>query len=430
MYLCLISYALLLFNAAAFAQNHSTTRPEPNERYQSLETLAQGLYYLETLYVDPKKVKQGELVENALNGIVKKLDPHTSLMPSQAFEQLTIDTKGKFGGVGIMISHERGKLIVINPIEDTPAERAGIKAGDEIVIIDGKKVSKMKREVAAEAMRGPPNSTIVLQVKRSGQSKLIEFTLKREVIKIKSVQSNNLGHDILYSRIASFQDETTTEMLKSLQKYNKKHKEIKGLILDLRNNPGGLLEQAVQISDLFIDSGVIVSTVGRNNDDVEREFAHKRGSWTSFPIIVLINAGSASASEIVAGALQDHKRALVMGQTSFGKGSVQTLVSLPNKAGLKITVARYYTPNDRSIQAKGIKPDVIVYSSKMTMQSSKKKKEADLKRHIIGTDLSNLAKSSGLLTQTKNWPQFQRNDNQLITAYTYLRGWSLFRNIQ
>ena len=430
MYLCLISYTLLVFNTAAFAQNHSTTRPEPNERYQSLETLAQGLYYLETLYVDPKKVKQGDLVENALNGIVKKLDPHTSLMPSQAFEQLTIDTKGKFGGVGIMISHERGKLIVINPIEDTPAERAGIKAGDEIVTIDGKKVSKMKREVAAEAMRGPPNSSIVLQVKRSGQSKLIEFTLKREVIKIKSVQSNNLGHDILYSRIASFQDETTTEMLKSLQKYKKKHKEIKGLILDLRNNPGGLLEQAVQISDLFIESGVIVSTVGRNNDDVEREFAHKRGSWTSFPIIVLINAGSASASEIVAGALQDHKRALVMGQTSFGKGSVQTLVSLPNKAGLKITVARYYTPNDRSIQAKGIKPDVIVYSSKMTIPSAKKKKEADLKRHIIGTDLSNLAKSSGLLTQTKNWPQFQRNDNQLITAYTYLRGWSLFRNIQ
>jgi carboxyl-terminal processing protease len=393
-----------------------------DKRYQSLETLAKGLFYLETLYVDKDRVTQDKLVADALHGVVSNLDPHTVLMPSKQFEQLTIDTQGKFGGVGIIVTTKNNKLIVVSPIEDTPAFRAGIKPGDEIIAIDGVTVSSMDDSTASEKMRGDPDSKIVLTIKREGSAKPLDFTLIREIIKVQSVRGQMLSDNIFYARITSFQDNTTEELKAAIKKHEKS---IKGLVLDLRDNPGGLLDQAVQVSDLFIESGIIVSTVGRDHNNVEREFAHKRGTYANFPIIVLINGGSASASEIVAGALQDHQRAFIIGTPSFGKGSVQTLVSLPDQSGLKITVARYYTPKDRSIQAKGIKPDVYVERT-LVRSNRSERKEKDLKGHIESHDLSDIAKTSGILAAVEKWPASYKDDNQLITAYTYLRGWNLF----
>lgn len=413
---------------------------QDNDKYRALEALAKGIFYLQTLYVDPSKVDHDHMVMDALGGIVAKLDPHTMVMPKEAFEQITSDTQGKFGGVGIIVSTERGKLTVISPILDTPAYNAGILSGDEIVAIDDLPIAKISPTEATQKMRGKPDSKIKLTIKRKNTDTPMNFTLVREIIKVPSVKSAELGNGVMYSRITSFQDNTFSELQRDLEKHSKKAK-IKGLILDLRDNPGGLLEQAVRVSDLFIESGVIVSTVGRDRKNIEREFAHKRGTLTGFPMIVLINGGSASASEIVAGALQDHQRALIMGETSFGKGSVQTLVSLPNRAGLKVTVARYYTPNDRSIQAKGIYPDIFLAANEERVgmgddqQRAERKgkgnngrqtrKEADLKRHIEGEDLSALGKKSGLLASIKKWPAAEQKDKQLVAAFTYIRGLSV-----
>jgi len=412
-------------------EDEQISTPEIEDRYRSLETFARGMFYLESLYVDPKMVEQDKMVTAALKGMVDQLDPHTMLMPKRAFKQLTIDTQGKFGGVGIIVSQERGKLIVVSPIEGTPASKAGIESGDEIIAIDKFELSKIKNSDAVDKMRGAPGSTIVLRIKREGVKEELTFKLRREIIKVQSVRNRMLSQGIVYLRISSFQENTATELRQALKKHEK---EAKGIILDLRDNPGGLLDQAVQVSDLFIESGVIVSTVGRDPKRVEREFAHKRDTYAKLPIIVVVNDGSASASEIVAGALQDHERALILGTTTFGKGSVQTLVSLPDGSGLKLTVARYYTPKDRSIQAKGILPDVRVPfqeiddNIKPTKTGKKKStKEADLKGHIESHDLSDLAKKKGLLVDIKAWPKMYRKDNQLVTAYTYLKGFSLFQ---
>ncbi len=395
----------------------------PDNRYRSLETLARGLYYLENLYVDPAKVKTDDMVYYALKGVVGTLDPHTMVMPRKAFDQLTSDTQGKFGGVGIIVSTERGKMIVVSPIEDTPAFRAGIKSGDEITAIDDTPIDQIKSGDASELMRGKPDSKIKLTVKRKGEEKPLSFVLIREIIKVKSVRSADLGNGIFYSRISSFQDNTADELKDVIERFIK---EGKGMVFDLRDNPGGLLDQAVKVADLFIESGVIVSTVGRSPKDIEREFAHKRGTYSDLPIVILINGGSASASEIVAGALQDHERALVMGTTSFGKGSVQTLVSLPDHSGLKITVARYYTPKDRSIQAKGITPDVVVSAQQVEVKNENSRKESDLKGHIESGDLSDLAKSSGIQTEIEKWPDIQKDDYQLVSAYSFLRSVRFF----
>lgn len=418
--------ALVLSGSTALMAAEGKKAPSEEEsehRYRSLETLARGLYYLENLYVDPAKVSPDEMAYQALKGIVGTLDPHTIVMPRKAFDQLTSDTQGKFGGVGIIVSNEKGKMIVVSPIEDTPASRAGIQAGDEIIAIDDIKIEKIKDSDSSELMRGKPNTKVKLEIRRKNTEKTLTFTLVREVIKLKSVRSEKLTNNILYTRIASFQD-TTSDELKDVVEKNSK--DMKGIILDLRDNPGGLLDQAVKVVDLFVESGVIVSTVGRTPKDVEREYAHKKGTYASVPIVVLINGGSASASEIVAGALQDHERALIMGTTSFGKGSVQTLVSLPDQSGLKITVARYFTPKDRSIQAKGITPDIVVPTQQVVAKGDNMRKESDLKGHIESHDLSDLAKNSGINTEVQNWQEQDRNDFQLVSAYSFLRSARFF----
>ena len=412
---------IILFIVSLALSRSATSASAEEGHYQSLETFAKVIYFLETSYFDPAQVTQATLIQNALQGMVSKLDPHTVIMPREAFRQLTMDTQGKFGGVGIIVSREREKLIVVSAIEDTPAAKAGIKSGDEIVAIDGHKVEVIGSDNALKKMRGAVGTKITFVVKR-GEAEMLTFELVREVIKIKSVQTANLSPNIIYVKVNSFQGDTGDELEKLLQP---RHTKLKGMVLDLRNNPGGLLEQSVKVSDMFIESGLIVSTVGRNRNRIEREFAHKRGTYSGFPIVVLVNSGTASAAEIVAGALQDHGRALVIGTTTFGKGSVQTLVVLPDGSGLKLTVARYYTPNDRSIQAKGIEPDIFVASGPTTTPKSGPR-ESDLKRHIKGQDLSDLSQNIGLLRDIKNWPRQQQQDRQLTTAFTYLKGWTAF----
>ncbi len=400
---------------------------ETTNRYKNLETLARGLFYLETMYVDPEKVKEDDMVQHALKGVVDHLDPHTMLMPAKAFEQMTIDTQGKFGGVGIIVSQERGKIIVVSPIEDTPAYKAGVKAGDEIIEIDDEAVSKFKSPDAVDRMRGDPGSVMKLTVTRKGVKEPIKFKMIREIVKVKSVRGQLLGDSTLYARISSFQENTADELEGIIQKNDPS--KIKGMILDLRDNPGGLLDQAVAVTDLFIESGIIVSTVGRDKDKVEREFARKRGTIATFPMVVLVNGGSASASEIVAGALQDHERALLVGTTTFGKGSVQTLLSLPDGSGLKLTVARYYTPKDRSIQAKGIRPDVVVTDKNSVERENggETRKESDLKGHIESADLSDIAANQGITKAIRNWPEAMQKDVQLTTGFTYLKSYSMFQ---
>ena len=402
------------------------TNDETSARYKNLETLSRGLFYLETLYVDPEKVKEDQMIQHALKGIVDHLDPHTMLMPAKAFEQMTIDTQGKFGGVGIIVSQERGKIIVVSPIEDTPAHKAGVKAGDEIIEIDDQPVSKFKNSDAVDSMRGEPGSIMKITIVRKDVKEPLKFKLVREIVKVKSVRGQMLEDSTLYARISSFQENTADELESLIQKHNPE--KLSGMILDLRDNPGGLLDQAVAVTDLFIESGIIVSTVGRDKDRIEREFARKRGTIASFPVVVLVNGGSASASEIVAGALQDHERALLVGTTTFGKGSVQTLMSLPDGSGLKLTVARYYTPKDRSIQAKGIRPDVIVSDkNSVERETTTLRKESDLKGHIESSDLSEIASSQGITKSIRSWPESMQKDLQLTTGFTYLKSYAMFQ---
>jgi carboxyl-terminal processing protease len=404
------------------------TDDDGSQRYKSLETLARGLFYLETMYVDPEKVKESDLVAHALKGIVDRLDPHTMYMPVRNFEQLTTDTQGKFGGVGINISQERGKIIVVSPIEDTPAFRAGIKAGDEIIAIDDMQIAKIKLGDPSEKLRGEPGTKMKLTIKRKDIADPIDFNLTREIIKVRSVRSQMLDDQVLYARITSFQENTAADLEVVLSKASG---QLRGMVLDLRDNPGGLLDQAVAVCDLFIESGIIVSTVGRDRDRVEREYAKKRGTYSNFPMVVLVNGGSASASEIVAGCLQDHQRALIVGTTTFGKGSVQTLLSLPDGSGIKLTVARYYTPKDRSIQAKGIAPDILVQEKALALDTSPQpsnvvRKESDLKGHIESNDLSDSSSQHSVQSLITRWPEPLQKDNQLATAFTYLKSYNLF----
>ena len=430
--LAFIATSVVTFGFLAQTVVSAPAKPQPAssdqtaDRYKSLESLARGLFYLETMYVDPEKVEERQMIQNALRGVVDHLDPHTMLMPAKAFEQMTIDTQGKFGGVGIIVSQERGKIIVVSPIEDTPAFKAGVKAGDEIIEIDGADVTKLKSSDTVDRMRGDPGSIMKLTVTRKDVKEPIRFKLEREIIKVKSVRGQMIEDTTLYARIASFQENTSDELEALIQKNNPA--KLSGMVLDLRDNPGGLLDQAVAVADLFIESGIIVSTVGRDKDKVEREFARKRGTVPNFPIVVLVNGGSASASEIVAGALQDHERALLVGTTTFGKGSVQTLLSLPDGSGLKLTVARYYTPKDRSIQAKGIRPDVVVSDKNSTeREGTEQRKESDLKGHIESSDLSDIASNQGINKAIRSWPEMMQKDVQLTTGFTYLKSYSMFQ---
>ena len=416
--------------------------------YEELKIFSDVIELIEREYVDEVDTK--ELIQNAIQGMVHSLDPHSSLLPLDAFKDLQIDTKGKFTGIGIHITMQDGFVTVVSPIEDTPAYNAGILARDRIIKVDGKPTKDLRQ--AVNMMRGPKGTEVEVTILRQGVKKPLEFKLVRDVIPIQSVKSFNLKPGYGYIRLSNFTGTTTNELLKALEKMEEAEVPLKGLVLDLRNNGGGLLNQSIKVADLFLDDGTILSIKGRNNKNTKMFNATPSSVARNYPIVVLINGGSASASEIVAGALQDHKRALILGTTSFGKGSVQTVETLRDGSGLKLTIARYYTPNDRSIQAKGIQPDIFLKHRRLDPNEMSRReegllKERDLENHLEAepskdqstNDESkegqekNKEKSRMREVELRIGPltlQALESDNQVMRALEMLEGYDIFKNIQ
>lgn len=329
-----------------------------SDTYRQLNLFGDVFERVRADYVE--KPEDSKLVEAAINGMLSSLDPHSTYMDAKDFRDMQVQTRGQFGGLGIEVTMEDGLVKVVAPIDDTPAAKAGVQAGDLIAKLDGEEVKGMTLNQAVDKMRGAVNTPIKLTIIRKGQDKPIELSITRDIINIKSVRARVENDDIGYIRITSFSEQTGEGLKKAVADLTKQIGEdkLKGFIIDLRNNPGGLLDQAIDVSDTFLDRGEIVSTRGRDPEQTERRNARPGDLAKGKPIIVLVNGGSASASEIVAGALQDHKRATVLGSLSFGKGSVQTVIPVSGNAAIKLTTARYYTPSGRSIQAKGIQPDI------------------------------------------------------------------------
>ena len=378
--LLLASTLSLVLSQTLFA----VEEPVPEQsRFDSLSKLTKVIGTVEKYYVDDIKLQ--EIVDKTLKGLMQELDAHSSYLDKKASKEMSIQTQGEFGGLGITVGMRDGALTVISPIDDTPAFKAGIKASDIILKIDNTSSINMTLDEAVNLMRGKPQTDITLTIVRKGESKPLEIKMKRDIIKIQSVFSKTIENEnLLYLRISSFDTKVTEDLEKIIQE----NKNVKGLVLDLRNNPGGLLSQAIGVVDLFVDSGVIVSQKGRNPEDEEKFEASSLKTKTKLPLVVLVNEGSASASEIVSGSLQDHKRAIVVGEKTFGKGSVQAVLPIDNERSenIKLTIAKYYLPSGRTIQATGVTPDVIVNSGKVTQDDEDKFKikEADLKKHLEG----------------------------------------------
>ncbi len=373
--------ALAAWMASAAFQRADSAGKE--QLYEQLKIFSDVLELIQRDYVD--EVDPKDLIQKAIQGMLQGLDPHSSLLPPDAYEDLQIDTKGKFTGIGIHITLQNGFVTVISPIEDTPAHRAGIEPGDRIIKVNGQ-LTKDLRE-AVRLMRGPKGSKVTVTILREGVKKPIDFEITRDEIPILSVKHILLRPGFGYVRISNFTGTTTQDFEKALEKLESSEPPLKGLILDLRNNGGGLLNQAISIADEFLDQGTIVSMKGRDKRNTKVFSATASRNPRTYPMVVLINGGTASASEIVAGALQDQKRALILGTTSFGKGSVQTVETLRDGSGVKLTIARYYTPSGRSIQAKGIEPDIVLKfrrldESETTGGEEGTVKEKDLENHL------------------------------------------------
>jgi len=339
-----------------------------DDKYAELKTFADVLSVVQKNYVEPVSTKR--LIDGAITGMLASLDPHSAYLTPELYRDLEVETRGSFGGLGIEITIKNGILTVVAPIEDTPAYRGGLKAGDQIIKINDDFTKDMTLSEAVKRMRGPRGSKIKLTLHRQGIAELFTVTLVRDVIKIKSVKAKMLPEGYGYIRVTTFQESTDEAVDKALEDFRKQdHGKVKGLVLDLRDDPGGLLNQAVKVSDEFLDGGLIVYTQGRQESQQQKFFSHRKSDFVAYPMVVLVNGGSASASEIVAGALQDQKRAVIVGTQTFGKGSVQTILPLDDKSALRLTTARYFTPNGRSIQAVGITPDVESEPPKMTLAS-------------------------------------------------------------
>lgn len=354
---------LMLVSPLAEAAKQSKAQTEDADTYELLNLFGEVMERAKVSYVED--VSDKKLIESAINGMLSSLDPHSSFLNDQSFKYMSEQTKGKFGGLGIEVTMENGVVKVVSPIDDTPASKAGLKPGDYITNIDGEAVMGMTLNDAVDKMRGKIGSKVKLTIRRINE-KPLEVTLKREEIKIQSVKNSIKADDVVYIRISSFSEDVDTMTAKAIKDAKKKlGDKLKGVVIDVRNNPGGLLDQAVNVSDLFLDKGEIVSTRSRNEEDTVKYTAKEGDIAKGLPIVVIINDGSASASEIVAGALQDHKRAIILGEKSFGKGSVQTVIPLGKYGAMRLTTARYYTPSGRSIQAKGIEPDIEVKPAKV-----------------------------------------------------------------
>jgi len=397
--------------------------------YESLETFTNILAIVKKNYVDDVDGK--DLIKGAIRGMLTSLDPHSAYLTPDLFKELQTETQGKFGGLGIEITIRDGLLTVVSPIEDTPADRAGIKAGDQIIKIEGEFTKDMTLGKAVSKMRGLKGSKINISIRRKGVPRLLDFAIVRDIIRVRSVRDRTLEEGFAYIRIAQFQERTKRDLQKALEKLSSDNGEILGLVLDLRNNPGGLLTQAVRVSDLFLDSGLIVYTEGRLDHQKQKYYSHKEGSWTEFPMVILVNGGSASASEIVAGAMQDHKRAIVLGTKTFGKGSVQTILPLDDRSAIRLTTARYFTPKGRSIQATGIVPDIVMENE----PRNQREEQAEQRRTVLREEnlpghLENQPNEEEKEELAKEKKEDDiKNDAQLKRALELLKGWEVFKQL-
>jgi carboxyl-terminal processing protease len=371
-----------------------------------------------------EKPDDAQLIDSAINGMLAGLDPHSAYLNPKNYRDMQVQTRGEFGGLGIEVTMENGVVKVVSPIDDTPAAKAGLQANDLITHLDGEQIVGLTLEQAVEKMRGPVNTPITLTIVRKGAEEPIDVKITRDIIRINAVKARLEG-DIIYAKVTTFNEQTHVNLVKQIDALKKKHgKPVAGYIIDLRNNPGGLLDQAINVSDDFLEQGAIVLTKGRNLEETQRSNARPGDIADGKRVLVLINGGSASASEIVAGALQDHKRALVIGTRSFGKGSVQTIIPLGQNGALRLTTARYYTPSGRSIQAKGIMPDVVVEQELPDEMKPKRPErprgEASLRGHLKGEDAKkNSKEESGSSAYVPKEPE---KDTQLQYALKLLRG--------
>ncbi len=405
LFLCLICLLTPKFASAKVSE----------DRFAPLKRFSQVMDLVENNYV--KDVTRGELIDGAIVGMLQQLDPHSSFLTKDEFKEMQVSTSGAFGGVGIEITAENGRLVVISPIEDTPADKAGVRAGDVILEIDGVTTQDMTLMDAVKKIRGPKGEAVRLTILHKNSQKPVRVNIVRDTIPIVSAKKTELENGYLLIRLTRFNENTTDELQEILADYRKSGKSIKGVILDLRNNPGGLLDQAVNVADVFLSQGDIVTIKGKQGDQNKRYEASKSSDDVTAPMIVLINAGSASASEIVAGALQDQSRALLLGEKTFGKGSVQTVIPLTDGSGIKLTTALYYTPSGRSIQAEGIEPDfeVPLQENEGTdaYTSLRYFREKDLSRHL---ENSNKGKKSPEKDEEEKAQELLERDNQLKLA--------------
>ena len=419
-----------IFAAAAVVYLAAGTAPagaqsNTSETYRQLNLFGDIFERVRSDYV--KEVSDEELVESAINGMLTSLDPHSGYLNAKNYREMQVQTRGEFGGLGIEVTMENGLVKVVSPIDDTPAYRAGLKPGDLITHLDKEAVQGLTLSEAVERMRGPVDTDIVITIRRRGREPF-DATITRAVIKIQSVRSRAEG-DVGYIRVTSFSEQTARGVERALEKFQAGlGAKMKGLVLDLRNNPGGLLDQSVKVADLFLERGEIVSTRSRRSSDAQRFNAKPGDSADGLPIVALINGGSASASEIVAGALQDHRRGIVMGTRSFGKGSVQTIIPLAGHGAIRLTTAQYYTPSGRSIQAKGIDPDIVVEQARIeTVDEAGRRRERDLRGALrnpneSGSDARPESGAAGSGAASSSPPE----DYQLRRAIDLLRGLALY----
>ncbi|WP_413585705.1 S41 family peptidase [Bdellovibrio sp. HCB274] len=441
---------ILLLTLFVMAETGFQVRAFAQDRYADLQNFSKVLNLIQQYYVEETDTKK--LVYGAIKGMLRELDPHTNFMPPEIFKDFETETSGEFGGLGIEISNQNGILTIISPIEDAPAWQAGIKAGDKVIAIDGNSTKGMSLVEASQFMRGKKGTKIVLRVVRESEDKPRDITITRGVVKIKSVKYTDMGDGFAYVRITSFIENTSKDLENAIQAHTKSSGKLSGLLIDLRRNPGGLLDQAVKVSDMFLKEGVIVSTIGRNKAEKEVAMATKKGKYTDVPIVILVNEYTASASEIVSGALQDNKRALIVGERTFGKGSVQSVIKLGDGSGLKLTVARYYTPSGTSIQAEGIHPDVEIEdidpeTFAKSIQKQQSTREGDIAGHLKGDkekaaeklDVKKGAeegalawwKDVGSKKEEKLSPRdnILKKDYQAYQAFSYLKAWNTMKGL-
>lgn len=421
----LISIVLTVFLISPILANDTVEEEKEPTRLESYTKLQKVIAAIELLYVDDMNLS--DIVDKSIAGLLHELDAHSSMLNKESYKEMKVETKGEFGGLGIVIGKRDGALTIISPIDDTPAYKAGVKAGDIILKIDDKSTLNMSLSDAVDIMRGLKGTPIEITLVRKGETEPLKIKIVRDIIKIQSVYSKTINDEYLYLRISSFMD---MKVSRELKKAIKENSDKKGIILDLRNNPGGQLSQAIETVDLFIDEGVIVSQKGKNKEEDEYFNATKSFTATDKPLVVLVNGGSASASEIVSGALQDHKRAVVVGEKTFGKGSVQRIIPITEdmSEAIKLTIAKYYLPSGRTIQAKGVEPDVEVYPGKVLQEkeSEFEIKEANMRKHLEGElskigeeekeDTNSTKEDKTIITQDKIL-----EDNQLKTGIDILK---------